>query len=122
MDRSALWLASSIRQFRQTPVNLAFAVTIHTCQGWTKPSVSVDSGTKEFALGLTFVAADQLHWAESCWNPPTQPVPSGPVSNTYITVMDKRNDEILINYFFAHTYQLKFSFLLIMAFSATYNI
>ena len=40
----------------QIPLSLAFAVTIHKCQGWTRPTVSIDVGTTEFALGLTFVA------------------------------------------------------------------
>ena len=40
----------------QIPLSLAFAVTIHKCQGWTRPTVSIDIGTTEFALGLTFVA------------------------------------------------------------------
>ena len=40
----------------QVPLALAFAVTIHKCQGWTRPAVWVDIGPKEFALGLTFVA------------------------------------------------------------------
>ena len=40
----------------QVPLTLAFAVTIHKCQGWTRPAICVDIGPKEFALGLTFVA------------------------------------------------------------------
>ena len=40
----------------QIRLSLAFAVTIHKCQGWARPAVWVDIGPKEFALGLTFVA------------------------------------------------------------------
>ena len=40
----------------QVPLTLAFAVTIHKCQGWTRPAIWIDIGPKEFALGLTFVA------------------------------------------------------------------
>lgn len=54
---TARWMEGT-RLFTRTqiPVNLAFAVTIHKSQGWTRPTISVDIGTKEFALGLTFVA------------------------------------------------------------------
>ena len=40
----------------QIPLTLAFAVTIHKSQGWTRPAVWIDIGPREFALGLTFVA------------------------------------------------------------------
>ena len=54
---TAKWMEGTRLHSRtQIPLTLAFAVTIHKCQGWTRPTVCVDVGTTEFALGLTFVA------------------------------------------------------------------
>ena len=54
---TARWMEGARMHSRtQIPLSLAFAVTIHKCQGWTRPTVCVDIGAKEFALGLTFVA------------------------------------------------------------------
>eukprot|EP00919_Chromeraceae_sp_WS-2016_P024963 GHVR01059051.1.p1 GENE.GHVR01059051.1~~GHVR01059051.1.p1 ORF type:complete len:150 (+),score=12.53 GHVR01059051.1:1897-2346(+) len=40
----------------QIPLTLAFAITIHKCQGMTLEQVVLDNGEKEWAAGLSFVA------------------------------------------------------------------
>ncbi|XP_043195388.1 ATP-dependent DNA helicase PIF1-like [Amphibalanus amphitrite] len=57
----------------QIPLALAFAVTIHKCQGWTRPAVWVDIGPKEFALGLTFVALSRATSLRGLILNPTDP-------------------------------------------------
>ena len=57
----------------QVPLTLAFAVTIHKCQGWTRPAVWVDIGPKEFALGLTFVALSRATSLRGIILNPTDP-------------------------------------------------
>lgn len=43
----------------QVPLNLAFAITIHKSQGWTRDKIVIDWGLKEFALGISFVAVSR---------------------------------------------------------------
>ena len=57
----------------QVSLALAFAVTIHKCQGWTRPAVWVDIGPKEFALGLTFVALSRATSLRGSILNPTDP-------------------------------------------------
>ena len=44
----------------QLPLCLAFAITIHKSQGWTRDHVRVDIGTSEHSLGITFVACSRV--------------------------------------------------------------
>ena len=44
----------------QLPIVLAFAMTIHKCQGMTLSTAVIDLGTKELASGLTFVAISRV--------------------------------------------------------------
>ena len=44
----------------QLPLKLAWAVTIHKCQGLTLDKVVIDIGKKEFSCGLTFVACSRV--------------------------------------------------------------
>src|SRR2546429_413216 len=44
----------------QFPIVLAYAITIHKCQGMTLPTVVVDIGKKETSSGLTFVAISRV--------------------------------------------------------------
>jgi hypothetical protein len=44
----------------QIPLCLAFAITIHKSQGWTRDRVKVDIGVSEHSLGITFVACSRV--------------------------------------------------------------
>ena len=44
----------------QVPLCLAFAVTIHKSQGWTRDKVMLDIGTSEHSLGITFVGCSRV--------------------------------------------------------------
>ena len=44
----------------QFPIVLAWAITIHKCQGMTLDKVVIDIGKKEMAAGLTFVAISRV--------------------------------------------------------------
>ena len=60
----------------QVPLTLAFAVTVHKCQGWTLPKVSIDVGKNEFSLGLTFVALIRVKSLSSIMLDPSDSVNS----------------------------------------------
>ena len=54
----------------QLPLCLAFATTIHKSQGWTRKQVSLDIGTSEHSLGITFVACSRVQALGGlCFNP-----------------------------------------------------
>ena len=56
-----MWLSSDKPCSRlQLPLKLAWAVTIHKCQGMTLGKVVIDVGKKEFSAGLTFVACSRV--------------------------------------------------------------
>ncbi len=56
-----MWLSSDKPcSTLQLPLKLAWAVTIHKCQGMTLSKVVVDVGKKEFSAGLTFVACSRV--------------------------------------------------------------
>jgi hypothetical protein len=42
------------------PLRLAYAMTVHKCQGLTLPKVVVNLGPKEMSLGLTYVAISRV--------------------------------------------------------------
>ena len=42
------------------PLRLAYALTIHKSQGQTLSQAIIDLGSKEFSLGLTYVALSRL--------------------------------------------------------------
>ena len=44
----------------QVPLCLAFAITIHKSQGWTRDRVKVDLGVSEHSLGIAFVACSRV--------------------------------------------------------------
>ena len=44
----------------QIPLCLAFAITIHKSQGWTRDRVKIDIGVSEHSLGITFVACSRV--------------------------------------------------------------
>jgi len=55
------WLSTDKQSSRlQLPLKLAWAVTIHKCQGMTLDKVVIDVGKKEFSTGLTFVACSRV--------------------------------------------------------------
>ena len=45
----------------QIPLYLAWAVTVHKSQGLTLKKAKIDIGSKEFAVGLTFVMISRAH-------------------------------------------------------------
>ncbi|CAB4427786.1 unnamed protein product [Rhizophagus irregularis] len=45
---------------QQVPLCLAWAITVHKSQGLTLSKAKIDIGSKEFAAGLTFVAASRV--------------------------------------------------------------
>ena len=55
------WLSTEKQSSRlQLPLKLAWAVTIHKCQGMTLNKTVIDVGKKEFSAGLTFVACSRV--------------------------------------------------------------
>jgi ATP-dependent DNA helicase PIF1 len=48
----------------QFPIVLAWAITIHKCQGMTLPRAVIDIGKKEMQNGLTFVAISRVRRIE----------------------------------------------------------
>ena len=56
------WLSTDYKQCSrlQLPLKLAWAVTIHMCQGMTLDMAVIDVGKKEFSTGLTFVACSRV--------------------------------------------------------------
>ena len=46
--------------YKQFPVRLAYAVTIHKCQGMTLDSACIDLGWKAFSSGQTYVALSRV--------------------------------------------------------------
>ena len=48
----------------QFPIMLAWAITIHKCQGMTLDNAVIDIGKKEMAAGLTFVAISRVRRLE----------------------------------------------------------
>ena len=49
-----------VAEFRQLPVRLGWAVTIHKSQGKTYDSAIVDLGARAFSPGQTYVALSRL--------------------------------------------------------------
>ena len=56
-----------VAQFRQLPVRLGWAVTIHKAQGATLESASIDLGRKAFSPGQTYVALSRLTTLEGLY-------------------------------------------------------
>ena len=71
---SVRWMEGSAMHSRtQIPLALAFAVTIHKSQGWTRDKVILDFGPKEFSLGLTFVALSRVKSIKGILISPSSP-------------------------------------------------
>lgn len=56
-----------VAQFRQLPVRLGWAVTIHKAQGATLEAASIDLGRKAFSPGQTYVALSRLTTLEGLY-------------------------------------------------------
>ncbi|RXK35544.1 hypothetical protein M231_07176 [Tremella mesenterica] len=50
---------------RQIPLKLAYAITIHKCQGLTLPRAVINIGESDFSGGLTFVAVSRVKTLDS---------------------------------------------------------
>ncbi|MGN6742324.1 MAG: ATP-dependent DNA helicase [Amnibacterium sp.] len=66
-----------VAEFRQLPVRLAWAVTIHKSQGKTFDAARIDLGTRAFSPGQTYVALSRLTSLEGLYL--TRPLVPGEV-------------------------------------------
>ena len=56
-----------VAQFRQLPVRLGWAVTIHKAQGATLEAARIDLGRRAFSPGQTYVALSRLTTLEGLY-------------------------------------------------------
>jgi ATP-dependent exoDNAse (exonuclease V) alpha subunit len=66
-----------VAEFRQLPVRLGWAVTIHKAQGSTFDAARIDLGRKAFSPGQTYVALSRLRTLDGLYL--TRPLVPGDV-------------------------------------------